>query len=45
LPKEINAALKTAADNDYMTKNQKAIEIFKAWMDSSLREQQGKVGE
>ena len=32
IPAEINAALKEAADRDYMTKNQKAVEIFKDWM-------------
>jgi hypothetical protein len=32
LPKEINKALKIAAADEYMTKNQKAVEIFKAWL-------------
>lgn len=32
LPLEINEALRAAAHEDYMTKNQKAIEIFRKWM-------------
>ena len=37
LPPEINKALEEAAKIDYMTKNQKAIEIFLAWLKTNSR--------
>ena len=36
VPPEINEALKNAARLDYMTKNQKAIEIFKVWIKQNV---------
>lgn len=37
IPPEYNKALEVAAAKDYMTKNQKAIEIFREWLEKQER--------
>jgi hypothetical protein len=43
IPPEINTAWEKAAKEDYMTKNQKASEIFRNWLAKKETEASGRA--